>query len=132
MNFIKENALGLGLIALAVGATAVAAILAVKATVKEDGQAVAEQIESSISDILIDKISTYRNSEQHRKLVNHLRRDHELDVAEFISRTQLDIALNILPEVEVLLESHRDQLTEEEFDRLVANLQHFVQRIIAK
>ncbi|AAL82913.1 hypothetical protein FOPPYZMZ_CDS0034 [Pseudomonas phage 9Ps-7B] len=132
MNFIKENALGLGLIALAVGATAVAAILAVKATVKEDGQAVAEQIESSISDILIDKISTYRNSEQHRKLVNHLRRDHELDVAEFISRTQLDIALNILPEVEVLLESHRDQLTVEEFDRLVANLQHFVQRIITK
>lgn len=132
MNFIKENALGLGLIALAVGATAVAAILAVKATVKEDGQAVAEQIESSISDILIDKISTYRNSEQHRKLVNHLRRDHELDVAEFISRTQLDIALNILPEVEVLLESHRDQVTEEEFERLVANLQHFVQRIIAK
>ncbi len=132
MNFIKENALGLGLIALAVGATAVAAILAVKATVKEDGQTVAEQIESSISDILIDKISTYRNSEQHRKLINHLRRDHELDVAEFISRTQLDIALNILPEVEVLLESHRDQLTVEEFDRLVANLQHFVQRIITK
>ncbi|MFO5836805.1 hypothetical protein ACLBSM_32455, partial [Klebsiella pneumoniae] len=72
------------------------------------------------------------NSEQHRKLVNHLRRDHELDVAEFISRTQLDIALNILPEVEVLLESHRDQLTVEEFDRLVANLQHFVQPIITK
>ncbi|BEG72758.1 hypothetical protein RVBP21_3860 [Pseudomonas phage BRkr] len=121
-----------GLIALAVSATAVAAILAVKATTKEEGRTVAEQIESSISDILIDKISAYRNSDQHRKLVNRLRRDRELDVAEFISRIQLDIALNVLPEVEVLLESHRDQLTEEEFGRLVANLQHFVQRIIAK
>ncbi|QBX32278.1 hypothetical protein [Pseudomonas phage PA1C] len=117
---------------MAVSATAVAAILAVKATTKEEGRTVAEQIESSISDILIDKISAYRNSDQHRKLVNRLRRDRELDVAEFISRIQLDIALNVLPEVEVLLESHRDQLTEEEFDRLVANLQHFVQRIIAK
>ncbi|MBG7006522.1 hypothetical protein [Pseudomonas phage PhiPizzaParty] len=130
MNFIKENALGL--IALAVGATAVAAILAVKATVKEDGQAVAEQIESSISDILIDKISTYRNSEQHRKLVSRIRRDRNITTEEFISRIQLDIAMNVLPEVEVLLESHRDQVTEEEFERLVANLQHFVQRIIAK
>ncbi|MCT4994226.1 hypothetical protein LZK84_16425 [Pseudomonas aeruginosa] len=132
MNLIKENALGLGLIVVAVASTAVAAILAVRATHKEEGPTEVQQIESSISDILIDKISAYRNSEQHRELVNRLRRDIGLDVAEFISQIQLDITLNVLPEVEVLLESHRDQVTEEEFERLVANLQHFVQRIIAK
>ncbi|UNI71862.1 hypothetical protein Churi_gp338 [Pseudomonas phage Churi] len=132
MNFIKENALGLGLIVVAVTSTAVAAILAVKATYKEEGPTEVQQIENSISDILIDKISTYRNSEQHRKLVSRIRRDRNITTEEFISRIQLDIAMNVLPEVEVLLESHRDQVTEEEFERLVANLQHFVQRIIAK
>lgn len=127
-----DNYIKYGLIALAVGATAVAAIMAVKATYKEEGRTEAEQIESSISDILIDKINVYRNSDAHRKLVSRLRRDRNLNTEEFISRIQIDIALNVLPEVEVLLESHRDRLTEEEFDRLVANLQHFVQRIIAK